>query len=74
MPEKTLLAFAEHGKASAVLPRDGGDCERVLAELGKASIDLVKLAASLQAEGAKSFDDSWRDLLKAIEAKSAALK
>jgi transaldolase len=74
MPEKTLLAFAEHGNASAVLPRDGGDCERVLKEFGKAAIDLVKLAADLQAEGVKSFDDSWRDLLNSIEAKSAALK
>ena len=37
-------------------------------------IDVAKLGADLQKEGAESFDDSWRDLLKALEAKSKALK
>jgi transaldolase len=32
MPEKTLLAFSEHGDVTGTLPRDGGDCERVLAD------------------------------------------
>jgi hypothetical protein len=31
------------------------------------------VSADLQAEGAKSFDESWSDLLKAIETKSRAL-
>ena len=35
---------------------------------------MVKLGADLQTEGAKSFVDSWQDLLKAIETKSKALK
>jgi hypothetical protein len=35
---------------------------------------VAKLGANLQKEGAKSFDDSWQDLLKAIETKSKALK
>ena len=74
MPEETLLAFAEHGQASGVIPRGGADCEQVLAEFGRAGIDVAKLGADLQAEGAKAFADSWQDLLKAIEAKSKALK
>jgi hypothetical protein len=35
---------------------------------------VAKLGADLQVEGAKSFDDSWKDLLNAIETKSKALK
>jgi transaldolase len=74
MPEETLLAFGEHGRVSDVIPRNGGDCEQVLAEFRSVGIDVAKLGADLQKQGAESFDDSWRDLLKAIEAKSKALK
>ena len=73
MPEETLLAFADHGEVEGVLPRDGGDAAETLSAISKAGIDLAKLAADLQAEGAKSFDKSWSDLLKAIETKSRAL-
>jgi len=74
MPEETLLAFAEHGRVSGVIPRGGGECEQVLAEFGSVGVDVAKLGIDLQKEGTKSFDDSWQDLLNAIEAKSKALK
>ena len=74
MPEKTLLAFGQHGSIAKPIPRDGGDCEQVLSEFTKAGIDLIKLAADLQSEGAKSFDESWQDLLKSIDTKSKALR
>jgi transaldolase len=74
MPEETLRAFGEHGKVGRVMARDGGDCEQVLSSFTKAGIDLAKLAADLQSEGAKSFDESWQDLLTSIDTKSRALK
>lgn len=74
MPEQTLKAFVEHGKVSGAVPRNGADCEQVLTEFGKAGIDLRQLAADLQTEGAKAFDDSWQDLLKSIQTKSKAFK
>ena len=74
MPEETLLAFGEHGQVKSVIPRDGADCEQVLAEFGRVGIDVEKLGADLQTEGAKSFVDSWKDLMSAIETKSKALK
>ena len=73
MPEETLLAFGDHGRVSGAIPRGGADCEQVLAEFGRVGIDVAKLGADLQTEGAKSFDDSWKELLSAIEAKSKAL-
>lgn len=74
MPEETLLAFGEHGRVDGVVPRDGAESEQVLAEFGRVGINVAELGAQLQAEGAQSFDDSWQDLMKSIEAKSKAFK
>jgi len=74
MPEETLQAFGEHGKVGRAMDRDGGACEEVLSSFTKAGINLAKLAADLQSEGAKSFDESWQDLLTSIDIKSKALK
>lgn len=74
MPDKTLLAFEDHGQVSETLPRDGGDAEQVLAEYGRTGVDVGKLAANLQEEGAKAFVASWQNLLDSIEAKRKALK
>jgi transaldolase len=74
IPEKTLLAFADHGRITGALPRDGGDAEEVLTEFRRASVNDAQLADELQREGAESFDKSWNDLMKCIAAKRALLK
>jgi transaldolase len=74
VPEPTLLAFADHGVLGGVLPVDGGDAETVIAAFAKAGVDDQQLAADLQREGAAAFVESWNDLLKQIESKSATLK
>jgi transaldolase len=74
MPEGTLKALADHGELGKILPPDGGDCEEVLEQFGKAGIDVLALAAQLQEEGAKSFVSSWNELMAVITSKSAALK
>ena len=73
MPEETLLAFADHGKAACALTHDGGDAETVLTSHAKAGIDLMALSAQLQSDGAKSFVKSWNELLGAIGTKSKVL-
>jgi transaldolase len=73
MPEETLLAFADHGKAASALPRDGGDAQAVLAAHVQAGIDLAALSTQLQSDGAKGFVKSWNELLGAIHAKSKVL-
>jgi transaldolase len=73
MPESTLKALADHGEIGAMLPADGGDWERVLAQFDEAGLDVAALAAQLQDEGAKSFVSSWQDLMAVIASKSAAL-
>jgi transaldolase len=74
IPEETLLAFHDHGVVNGVLPREGGDFKTVLDGFEKAGVDLKKLAADLQSDGAKSFDKSWDSLLKTIRSKSESLQ
>jgi transaldolase len=73
MPEKTLLAFAERGKVSDVLPVDEGYAEVVLAEFTREGINDEALAADLQREGTAAFAESWSDLMSRIAAKSKVL-
>jgi transaldolase len=73
MPEGTLKALADHGDLSEIMSADGGDCEAVLDQFAAAGIDIDKLAAKLQDEGAKSFVSSWSDLMEVIASKSATL-
>jgi transaldolase len=73
MPEKTLLAVADHGKVGDPIPADGGDASKTMAEFAEAGVDTDELAARLQEEGKKAFTDSWRDLLETIRSESARL-
>src|SRR5580693_3709226 len=73
MPEKTLLAFAERGTVKSPMPKDGGDAEEVLKRFAAAGVDVDKLAATLQVDGAQSFVKSWAELLQRISEKGAAL-
>ncbi len=74
MPEGTLKALADHGALGGLLTADGGDSETVLARFAEAGIDVDALATQLQDEGAKSFVNSWRDLMDVIASKSASLE
>ncbi|MES2186921.1 MAG: transaldolase [Pseudomonadota bacterium] len=73
IPDKTLLAFADHGTAGPVLAADGGDAEAVIAAFRKLGIDDDALAARLQKEGAASFSKSWKGLMAKIQDKSTQL-
>ena len=73
MPEGTLKALADHGALGEMLPADGGDSEEVLARFASAGVEVDALASQLQDEGAKSFVNSWRELMDVITGKSADL-
>jgi transaldolase len=74
MPEGTLKALAKYHSLGSILPPDGGDCEEVLAQFAQAGVDVDQLAARLQEEGAKSFVNSWNELMDVIASKCAVLK
>ena len=69
IPEKTLLAFADHGHIGPSLPADGGDSEAVLQEFRQCGIDDQALAARLQREGVEAFTSSWSGLMAKIREK-----
>ena len=73
MPDKTLLAFADHGQVREPLPPDGGDADEVLAAFNEAGIDTDALAVRLQEEGKDSFDKSWHELLDTIASEGEKL-
>ena len=74
LPEKTLLAFADHGEVGAMLSVDGGDAEEVLARFTAAGIDVDALATDLQRKGAAAFVTSWDALLVCVAEKRARLR
>jgi transaldolase len=74
MPEGTLRALAEHGVVDATMPADGGDCEEILARFAGADVDVRSLSVKLQDEGAKSFVNSWNDLMAVLKSKCAVLE
>jgi transaldolase len=74
MPEATLNALAKHTQLGSILSPDGGNCEEVLAEFGKAGVNVDGLAIQLQDEGAKSFVKSWNELMGVIASKSDAIQ
>ena len=67
MPEKTLLAFADHGELAGAIPANGADAAEKLSAFGAAGIDVDALATRLQDEGKESFNASWRELLGTLE-------
>ena len=73
IPDRTLLAFADHGKAGAVLAPDGGDAEAVIADFIRLGVDVDALAVRLQKEAGDAFKKSWSSLLAGIADKSAQL-
>ena len=73
MPEKTLKAFADHGKVGDPLPEDGGDAEEVMQAHRDAGVDTDALALKLQQDGAEAFVKSWTELLETIRSESERL-
>ena len=66
LPEKTLRAFADHGRVDEAMPADGGEADAILAEIALIGLDIDALAARLQHEGVESFATSWRRLLQRV--------
>jgi len=73
MPEKTLLAFVDHGQTRQALTMAGDTGTALIAECRVEGVDEDALAARLQREGADAFAASWRKLLESIASKASKL-
>jgi transaldolase len=72
MPEETLHAFEDHGTVKILLPPDGGEAAELVEAFVRAGVNVTRLAADLQVDGAKAFVDSWQHLGDAVAAKKGA--
>ncbi|MDO4878694.1 MAG: transaldolase [Neisseria sp.] len=66
VPDATLQAFADHGTARITLTEDTGTALAQLAEIAALGIDLEALAARLQEDGLKQFEEAFARLLEAL--------
>lgn len=66
LPEKTLLAFADHGRVGSALPADGGYADAVLEEFRREGVDDDALAQRLQRLGVEANAASWHAMLSVI--------
>jgi len=73
MPEKTLRAFAEHGRLAGAMAQDATEAEAMLARFASQGIDIDALATDLQRDGADAFVKSWKELMSRITDKSRAM-
>lgn len=72
IPEKTLLAFADHGRVDSGDAPDRAGCEQVIARFEQAGVDVATVAEQLQREGASAFVKSWQALMQGLQSKRKA--
>ncbi len=66
MPEKTLLAFADHGEPGEPIEGRGAEGRAVLDEVAAAGVDLADVFEVLEAEGVEKFAASWDELVATV--------
>lgn len=68
MPEKTLLAFADHGTvAGDTVSGTGAEAQQVFEELTAAGVDVDDVYEVLEREGVEKFEKSWIELLETVK-------
>jgi transaldolase len=72
MPEKTMMAFADHGEILASIAGRAEEGQAVLDQLTQAGIDLVEVFQKLESEGVSKFATSWDELVASVEAAQGA--
>jgi transaldolase len=63
MPEATLRAFADHGRAARSLDEDTSEADDLLRRAAGDGIDMDAVTAALEREGVRSFCESYARLL-----------
>jgi transaldolase len=67
MPERTLQAFLDHGKAAVTVDQNVHQAHEALEELAALGIDIRVITRELVDEGVQKFADSFTALLETIE-------
>ena len=68
MPEKTLLAFADHGTSHGdQVSANTGDDQQVIDDLARLGISYDEAIDTLEREGVDKFIASWKELVATVE-------
>lgn len=73
IPPETFDAYRDHGEAEVRIAETMAQAPERLRALAAAGIDLAGITRVLEDEGVEKFSESYRKLLRGIEAKAAAL-
>lgn len=67
MPEKTLLAFADHGTvAGDTVTGAQASAQQVFDELARVGVDVDDVYLALEREGVEKFEKSWHELRETV--------
>jgi transaldolase len=66
VPDATLAAFRDHGKAASTLENGMSEAQAHFDALAKAGIDMHQVGETLQVEGVKLFEQAFEQLLKLL--------
>jgi transaldolase len=66
MPEKTLMAYADHGEPGTPLQKSYDEAAAVMAAVRDAGVDLDDVFRVLEQEGVQKFVDSWDELTESV--------
>ena len=72
LPEKTLLAYADHGHSAPSIEGRYNDAREVFRKLADLGIEYDEVVQKLEIEGVSKFVASWDELVAAVEAVTSA--
>lgn len=69
LPDATMEAFSDHGSVAETITSNVEGARKVLDDLHRLGIDMAEVADQLEHDGVHSFQQSFNELLAALEAK-----
>jgi transaldolase len=69
MPQETIEAFQDHGKARLTLEEGLAEARQLFEDLAAAGVDYDDVVLTLEKEGVQKFSDSFDELLEGVRSK-----
>jgi len=66
MPEKTLMAYADHGSPGTPVQKTYDEAAAVMRSIAEAGVDLDDVFRAIEDEGVQKFVDSWGELTSSV--------
>lgn len=68
MPEKTLMALADHGNGEPTIKGTFDEAHDIMNDLAEVNIDFKEVTNTLEANGVQQFIDSWDTVISDVQA------